>query len=145
VPISALNNTNVDTVLNIILQGLPESDPYYPKDELTDKPERFFISEIIREKIITQYRQEVPYSVEVEVESFKDEPNIIRIRAIIYVNRKTQKPIIIGKGGEAIKNVGIEARKDIEIFLGKKVFLELFVKVKEGWRDSPETLKRFGY
>jgi GTP-binding protein Era len=143
--ISALNNEDVAGVLNWILEKLPESEPYFPKDALTDKPERFFVEEIIREKILINYQQEIPYSCEVVVETFKEEEHIIRIRAEIYVNRKTQKPIVIGKGGEMLKKVGIAARADMEQFFGKHVHVELFVKVKENWRDDDSMLKRLGY
>jgi len=150
IPISALEKYNTDTLFDVILKYLPEGPVYYPKDQLTDKPERFFISEIIREKILQQYAQEIPYSVEVTVDSFKEtetkagEP-LVRISALIFVARKTQKSIIIGKGGSAIKKLGSAARKDIETFLESKVFLELFVKVKDNWRDDDRLLKRFGY
>lgn len=149
IPIAALEKNNTDTLLKLILNQLPEGPAYYPKDQLTDKPERFFVSEIIREKILIQYKQEIPYSCEVVVESFKESESkngpIIRIRALIYVSRKTQKSIIIGKGGAAIKRLGTAARKDIETFLQSKIFLELFVKVKDNWRDDERTLKHFGY
>jgi GTP-binding protein Era len=145
IPVSALEKFNLDSVLNRVLELLPEGPPYFPKDEMTDKSERFFVAEIIREKILLFYQKEIPYSVEVEVEAFKDEGNIIRISALIYVARETQKGIIIGKGGEMLKKVGTEARKDIEGFLGRKVFLEIFVKVKKDWRDSDYQLKKFGY
>ncbi|MEM6966670.1 MAG: GTPase Era [Bacteroidota bacterium] len=150
IPISALHKNNTHTLFNLILKYLPEGPVYYPKDQLTDKPERFFVSEIIREKILQQYQQEIPYSVEVTVESFKEtetkngEP-LVRISALIFVARKTQKSIIIGKGGSAIKKLGSAARKDIEVFLESKVFLELFVKVKDNWRDNDRLLKQFGY
>jgi len=150
IPISALEKNNTDTLLKLILDRLPEGPPFYPKDQLTDKSERFFVSEIIREKILIQYQQEIPYSCEVIVEEFKEtksnkgEP-LVRIRAVIYVSRKTQKSILIGKGGSAIKNLGMAARKGIEAFLGSKVFLELFVKVKDNWRDDDKQLKHFGY
>ena len=124
---------------------LPVHPPYFPEDTLTDKPEKFFASEIIREKIFENYKQEVPYSTEVEIESFVENDDIIRIRAEIFVERKTQKGIIIGKGGEAIKKMGTEARLRMESFFGKKVFLETFVKVEENWRKSERHLKRFGY
>ena len=129
---------------------LPESPAFYPKDQLTDKPERFFVSEIIREKILQQYQQEIPYSAEVVIESFKETKTksgdpLVRISALIYVARKTQKSIIIGKGGTAIKKLGSAARTDIEVFLESKVFLELFVKVKDNWRDNDSFLKQFGY
>ncbi|MEZ5084506.1 MAG: GTPase Era, partial [Bacteroidales bacterium] len=132
-------------ILEKIIEFLPENPPYYPKDELTDKTMRFFISEIIREKILLFYKQEVPYSVEIVVDSFKEEDRIIRIIAHIFVTRETQKMIILGKGGKAIKRVGIEARKDIEEFVGKQVYLELTVKVSKDWRDNEKQLKRFGY
>ena len=124
---------------------LPESPPYYSKDELTDKPEKFFVSEIIREKILINYKKEIPYSVEVVIESFKEEEKIFKIRAEIYVIRESQKGIIIGHEGKALKKVGTEARKEIEAFLQKQVFLELFVKVNKDWRDNEGQLKRFGY
>ena len=150
IPISALHQNNTGRLLEVILKYLPEGPAYYPKDQLTDRPERFFISEIIREKILLLYHQEVPYSSEVIVTSFKeDETNkgeaLVRIGADIYVARNTQKAIIIGKGGSAIKKLGTEARKDIEKFLEKKVFLELHVKVKDNWRDDDRMLKHFGY
>ena len=150
IPVSALHKANTDRLLEVILQYLPEGPAYYPKDQLTDRPERFFVSEIIREKILMLYHQEVPYSSEVIVTSFKeDETNkgepLVRIGADIYVARDTQKAIIIGKGGSAIKKLGTEARKDIEKFLEKKVFLELHVKVKDNWRDDDRMLKHFGY
>lgn len=144
-PISALENYNLDKAFDKILDLLPESLPYFPKDELTDRTERFFVSEIIREKILVCYKKEIPYSVEVEVESFKEEKNIIRIRSIIYVLRDSQKGIIIGHLGKALKRTGTDARKDMESFFNKKVYLELFVKVKKNWRDDPKQLKKFGY
>lgn len=145
IPVSALKKFNIEYVFDKILSLLPESPPFYSKDELTDKPEKFFIAEIIREKILLNYQKEIPYSCEVVVESFKDEPKIIRIRAEIHVARESQKAIIIGHQGSSLKKVGTEARKDMEIFLAKKVFLELFVKVNKDWRDNPNSLKRFGY
>jgi GTP-binding protein Era len=145
IPVSALKKVNLDVVLNEILKYLPESPPYFPDDQLTDKTERFLVSEIIREKIILFYRQEIPYSVEVEVESFKEGEKLIRIEARIFVARDSQKGIIIGKGGQSLKKVGTEARKDIEAFFGKKVFLELFVKVKKDWKDNESYLKQWGY
>lgn len=150
IPVSALHKSNTEKLLELILGNLPEGPAYYPKDQLTDRPERFFVSEIIREKILELYEQEVPYSTEVVVESFKEstttkgEP-LIRISALIYVMRKTQKGIIIGKEGSAIKRLGTEARKDIETFLESKVFLELHVKVRDNWRDNERALKGFGY
>ncbi len=144
-PTSALNNFNVKNIFNRILELTPESPPFFPKDQLTDRTERFFVSEIIREKILIRYKKEIPYSVEVDVEEFKESDDIIRIRSIIYVERKSQKGIIIGHKGNAIKHVGIDARKDIEKFFEKKVFLELFVKVADDWRSKSKDLKRFGY
>lgn len=143
--ISALNNLGTDAILNEIVERLPESPPYYSKDALTDKPERFFVSEKIREKIFLHYKQEIPYSTEVEVMNFKEENKIIRIEAEIYVERDSQKNIIIGKGGQSIKIIGTEARKDLESFFQKKIFLQLFVKVKDKWRDNEYMLKKFGY
>jgi GTP-binding protein Era len=145
IPVSALEKFNVNYVFDRILANLPEGPGYYGKDELTDKPEKFFISEIIREKILLNYKKEIPYSVEVVVESFKEEEAIIKIRALIIVIRESQKGIIIGHQGKALTKVGKEARLDIEKFLDKKVFLDLFVKVKKDWRDSDLDLKRFGY
>lgn len=150
IPLSALHKTNIDKLLSLILENLAEGPAYYPKDQLTDKPERFFISEIIREKILLHYEQEIPYSCEVVVESFKEattnsgEP-LVRIAATIFVARKSQKAILIGKNGAAIKKTGTDARKDIETFLESKVFLELHVKVKENWRNNEQMLKHFGY
>jgi len=144
-PTSALNKFNTKNIFDRILELAPESPPFFPKDQLTDKTERFFVSEIIREKILIRYKKEIPYSVEVEVEEFIEEEKIIRIRSIIYVERKSQKGIIIGHQGNAIKHVGIDARKDIEAFFDKKVFLELFVKVADDWRSDDSKLKRFGY
>ncbi|PLX11502.1 MAG: GTPase Era [Marinilabiliales bacterium] len=142
---SALEKTNTDNLLQIIVDSLPEHPPFFPKDELTDKTERFFASEIIREKIFLHYKQEVPYSVEVGVEEFKESDDIIRIRAIIYVARDSQKPILIGKKGAGIKKTGTEARLDMEEFWCKKVFLDLHVKVKKDWKNNPHSLKQFGY
>ena len=145
IPLSALKSFNLDTLLNAIVSKLPESAPYFPKDQLTDKYERFFASEIIREKILLNYQKEIPYSAEVEIESFKDEKNLIRIRALINVTRESQKGIVIGHKGEKLKKTGTEARHDLEEFFGRKVFLELYVKVTKEWRDKPQELKRFGY
>jgi GTP-binding protein Era len=145
IPISALKNFNLDSLLNAILVKLPENPPFFPKDQLTDKYERFFASEIIREKILVNYKKEIPYSVEIEIESFKDEKAIIKIRALIHVTRDSQKGIIIGHKGSMLKRVGTEARQDMEDFFKKKVFLELYVKVTKDWRDKPLILKRFGY
>lgn len=145
IPISALKLFNVNTLLNAIISKLPEGEPYFPKDQLTDKYERFFASEIIREKILLNYQKEIPYSAEVEIESFKEEKDLIRIRALIHVTRDSQKGIVIGHKGEKLKKTGTEARIDMEDFFGRKVFLELYVKVTKKWRDKPEELKRFGY
>ncbi|MFK8037124.1 MAG: GTPase Era [Crocinitomicaceae bacterium] len=144
-PISALENFNVEMIWEKIISLLPEAPPYYGKDELTDKPLRFFISEIIREKIFEQYKKEIPYSTQVEIEEYKEELKIVRIRAIIYVERKTQKGIIIGHQGVKLKHVGIDARKDMEKFIGKQVFLEMFVKVDENWRQNDNKLEKHGY
>jgi len=144
-PISATKKANLGLLFDKILKLLPEGPEYYPKDSLTDKSERFFISEIIREKILLNYQKEIPYSVEVVVDSFKDEKKIVRIMANIYITRTSQKGIIIGHQGSSLKKVGTQARKDIEEFLNKKVFLELFVKVVKDWRDEPSKLKSFGY
>ncbi|MCB0502435.1 MAG: GTPase Era [Bacteroidetes bacterium] len=143
--ISALDSNDTAEVFQWIINKVPESPGYYPKDALTDKPERFFVEEIIREKILLNYKQEIPYSCEVVIDSFKEEENIIRIRAEIFVNRKSQKSIVIGKGGNMLKKVGTEARKDAEQFFGKQIYLELFVRVKENWRDDDSMLKRLGY
>jgi GTPase len=145
IPVSALKKFNLDTLLNAVTSKLPEGAPYFPKDQLTDKYERFFASEIIREKILMNYQKEIPYSAEVEIESFKEEEKIIRIRALIHVTRDSQKGIVIGHKGEKLKKTGTEARLDMEEFFGKKVFLELYVKVTKDWRDKPQELKRFGY
>ena len=144
-PISALQGFNVKEVFNRILDLLPESPPFYPKDQLTDKPERFFINETIREKILLHYKKEIPYAVEIETEEFFEEEKIIRIRAVIMVERESQKGIIIGHKGAALKRVGIEARKDLETFFGKQIHLETYVKVNKNWRSNQNQLKRFGY
>lgn len=144
-PISALNNFNVDQVQRRILELLPESPPYFDKDALTDKPARFFVAEIIREKALLYYQKEIPYSIEVVVEEFLEEKEIIRIRAIILVERDTQKGIVIGHKGEALKKLGTTARKDIERFFEKKIFLQLYVKVEKDWRNRDSMLKSFGY
>jgi GTP-binding protein Era len=143
--VSAIDGENVDKVFERILALLPEHPAYYPKDELTDKPERFFVAEIVREKILMNYEQEIPYSCEVVVEDFKESEVLVKIRANIYVTRESQKGIILGHQGKAIKKLGTESRLEIEKFLQKKVFLELFVKVDKNWRDSERELKRFGY
>lgn len=145
IPISALEQFNVETLLRRILELLPESPPYYPEDAFTDKSERFLAGEMIREKILLFYKQEIPYAVEVEIESFREEPGIIRISAIIYVERESQKGILIGARGEALKKVGRESRLDMERFFSKKIFLELKVKVKKDWRNDRRQIERFGY
>ena len=144
-PISALNHFGTDGVLQLVMERLPIHPPYYPKDELTDKPERFFAAEMVREKIFKLYKKEIPYSCEVVIEEFKEEEDIIRIRGIIYVERNSQKGIVIGQGGEALKKVGTWAREEMEKFFQKKVFLEMYVKVNENWRTDPKALSRFGY
>jgi GTP-binding protein Era len=145
IPLSALKCFNLDALLNAILDKLPEGLPFFPKDQLTDKFERFFASEIIREKILVNYQKEIPYSVEIEIESFTEEKNLIKIRALIHVIRESQKGIIIGHKGAMLKRVGTDARHDMEDFFKKKVFLEIYVKVTKDWRDKPLILKRFGY
>lgn len=144
-PVSALEGFNVKEVFNRIIELLPESPPFYPKDQLTDKPERFFINETIREKILMHYKKEIPYAVEVDTEEFFEEEKIIRIRSVIMVERETQKGIIIGHKGSALKRVGVEARKDLETFFGKQIHIELYVKVNKNWRSNQIQLKRFGY
>ncbi|MDE6326876.1 MAG: GTPase Era [Duncaniella sp.] len=144
-PTSAKEHFNVDNLMNRIIELLPESAPYFGKDALTDKPARFFVTEIIREKILLEYDKEVPYSVEAIVEKFEEKDNAIHIMAVIYVERDSQKGIIIGHSGAKIKRVGIEARKDIEKFFGKRVYLELFVKVEPNWRNRENKLRTFGY
>jgi GTP-binding protein Era len=145
IPVSAKEGTNLDKLFKSIKNSLPEHPGYYPKEDFTDRSERFFASEIIREKIFLNYDQEIPYSSEVGIESFKEEETIIRIRATIYVERDSQKGIIIGKGGSSLKKVGTEARVDLEKFFGKKVFLETHVKVADNWRKQKLKLKHFGY
>ncbi len=144
-PISALENFNVQNVLEKIIEVLPESPPFYPKDQLTDKPERFFVNEAIREKILMHYKKEIPYAVEIETEEFFEDDKIIKIRSVIMVERETQKGIIIGHKGSALKRVGTEARKDLEKFFDKKIYLELYVKVNKNWRSDKKQLRRFGY
>jgi GTP-binding protein Era len=144
-PISALENFGVEEVFRRILELLPEGPPYFSKDQITDKPERFFVNETIREKILMHYKKEIPYSVEVETEEFLEDEKIIRIRSVIMVERDSQKGIIIGHKGAALKRVGVEARKDLEKFFGKQVHIELFVKVNKNWRSNSNQLKRFGY
>lgn len=143
--ISAKDGQGIAEVFDAIMEKLPNHPPYFPKDEITDKSERFFAAEMIREKIFTNYKKEVPYSTEVNVEEFKEDEKIIRLRAVIYVERDSQKGIIIGKGGEALKKVGIEARADMENFFGKQVHLETHVKVEQDWRKKAQKLNRFGY
>ncbi len=145
VPMSALNKFNTDALLAEIVDLMPESPPFYPKDQLTDKPEKFFASEIIREKIFYRYKKEIPYSTEVIIEQFKEDEKLLRIGAVIMVERQSQKGIMIGEKGSALKNTGIAARKELENFFQKKVFLELFVKVREKWRDDKRMLKDLGY
>ena len=144
-PVSALNNFNLEVIIKAILSKLPDGEPYFPKDQLTDKYERFFAAEIIREKILLNYNKEVPYSVETEIESFKEENDLLKIRALIHVTRDSQKGIIIGHKGSMLKKVGTQSRMDMDEFFGKKVFLELYVKVTKDWRDKPLLLKKFGY
>ena len=144
-PMSAKENFNVENLFNRILELLPEGEPYFAKDEVTDLPSKFFVTEIIREKVLMNYDKEVPYSVEIEVEEYKDEPKLLRIMAVIHVERTSQKGIIIGHKGAALKKVGTEARMDIEAFFGKKVFLQLYVKVAKDWRSKDSQLKNFGY
>lgn len=143
--ISALENFNIDAVFNRILEVLPESPPFYPKDQLTDKPERFFVNEAIREKILVHYKKEIPYAVEIDTEEFFESDHIIKIRSVIMVERETQKGIIIGHKGAPLKRVGTEARKDLEQFFNKKIHLELYVKVNKDWRNDKRQLRRFGY
>lgn len=145
VPASALNNFNIENLFKLIVEKMPEAEAYYPKDALTDKPMRFFASEIIREKIFLTYDKEIPYSVEVVIDEYKESPTIDKIRGIIYVARETQKGIIIGHKGSKLKSVGTQARIDLEAFLQKKVFLELYVKVGSDWRNDERMLKNFGY
>lgn len=144
-PVSAISRFNTDLLLKEIISKLPEGPPYFPPDQLTDRYDRFFVTEIIRGKIFETYQKEIPYSVEVEIESYKEEPSINRIAAVIYVARDSQKGIIIGHKGSMLKRVGTAARKEMEEFLGNKVFLELYVRVAREWRDNPNMLKKFGY
>lgn len=144
-PISALEGFQTAEVFNRIIELLPESPAFFPKDQLTDKPERFFVNEIIREKILLNYKKEIPYAVEVETETFADSEQIIHIRSVIMVERETQKGIIIGHKGEALKKVGMQARTDLEKFFGKQIHIEIFVKVNKDWRSNARQLRRFGY
>lgn len=145
IPIAAASKFNVDYVMKRIRDLLPDSPPYFDKDQWTDKPARFFVNEIIREKILLYYDKEIPYAVEVLVEEFKEEPKLIRIRAVIYVERESQKGIIIGKQGKALKKVSTEARRELEHFFGKTIYLETYVKVDKDWRNSDKELRNFGY
>lgn len=145
IPISALEKANTSYLVERLVQLMPPSPPYFDKEALTDKTERFFVSEIVREQILLNYKKEIPYSVEVDVEDFKEDEDIIRIRTVIYVARESQKGIIIGHKGSMLKRVGIGARKQLEAFFSKKIHLETFVKVKKNWRDNDMQLKRFGY
>lgn len=145
IPVSAKTGLNVDRILDVVKSYLPDHPPFFPQDEFTDRPERFFASEILREKIFLNYEEEIPYSCEVAINSFKDEPEILRISAEIYVERDSQKGIIIGRAGSSLKKVGMEARKDMEAFFGKKVFLETHVKVADNWRKQKNRLRQFGY
>lgn len=145
IPISALKRFNIEVLLKSIIEKLPEGEAFFPKDQLTDRYERFFASEIIREKILLNYSKEIPYSVEIEIENFTEEKNITSIRALIHATRESQKGIIIGHKGQMLKKVGTEARKEMENFFGRKIFLELYVKVTKDWRDKSLMLKRFGY
>ncbi|MCH5335293.1 MAG: GTPase Era [Alistipes sp.] len=144
-PVSAKEKFNLETLVRLIVERLPEGEPYYPKDTLTDKTLRFFASEIIREKILLNYDKEIPYCCEIAVETYKEEPTIDRIAATIYVSRDSQKGILIGRKGERLKRTGTQAREELERFLGKKVFLQLFVKVSDDWRNDEKQLRRFGY
>ncbi|MDX9749266.1 MAG: GTPase Era [Paludibacter sp.] len=144
-PVSAQERFNIEPLFKRVRELLPESPPFFDKDQLTDKPARFFVNEIIREKILLNYDKEIPYAVEVEVEQFKEEEKLIRINAVIYAERDSQKGIIIGHGGKSLKKVGTDARKDLEAFFEKKVFLELFVKVEKDWRNKDTKLRNFGY
>lgn len=145
IPLSALHHFNTIELLDWIKRQLPEHPPYFDKDDLTDRPVRFFVAEIIREKILKYYKKEIPYAVEVVVEEFKEEPDITHIHTVIFVTRETQKMIIIGEGGRAIKRMATDARRDIQTFLGTKIFLETTVKVRKDWRDNDRDLKQFGY
>ena len=144
-PVSALKNFHIKEVFNRIVELLPLSPPFYPKDQLTDKPERFFVNEIVREKILKYYKKEIPYSVEILTEEFFEEEKIIKIRSVIMVERESQKGIVIGHKGVALKRVGTQARRDLEAFFGKQVHIELYVKVNKNWRSNQTQLRRFGY
>jgi GTP-binding protein Era len=144
-PISAKEGLGVEGLKERLRQLLPEHPPYFDKDQWTDRPERFFVAEMVREKILLNYKQEIPYSVETAVETFQESEQIIRIRVVIFANRQSQKAILIGKAGQALKRVGVDARRDLETFFDKQVHLELYVKVREGWRDRQTDLRSFGY
>jgi GTP-binding protein Era len=145
IPVSALNGVNIDRLITYVLTKLPDSEAYYDKDSLTDRHIRYFVAEIVREKIFTNYHKEIPYSCQVVCDEYKESDDMDRIRCTIYVERESQKNIVIGKGGSALNKVGIEARQDIEEFVGKKVFLGLYVKVKDNWRNNDQTLRAFGF
>ena len=145
VPISAKDGTNIDKLIEYVVKNLPDSEAYYDKDALTDRHIRYFVSEIVREKIFLNYQKEIPYSCQVVCEEYKESDDMDRIRCTIFVERESQKSIVVGKGGSSLNKVGTEARIDIEEFVGKKVFLGLFVKVKANWRNSDQTLRSFGY
>ena len=145
IAISAMNGTNIDQLISYVVKNLPEAEAFYDKDALTDRHIRYFVSEIVREKIFLNYQKEIPYSCQVVCEEYKEDPDMDRIRCTIYVERDSQKNIVIGKGGSALTKVGTEARKDIEEFVGKKVFLGLYVKVKDNWRNNDNTLRAFGF
>lgn len=144
-PISALHGFNLEPIWEKVIELIPESPPYYDKDEISDRPMRFFVSEIVREKIFLNCDKEIPYSCQVEIEEYKEEANITRIRALIIVERDSQRGILIGKGGDMIKRIGWDARKEIEKFIGQKVFLETYVKVDKDWRTTDSKLKKYGY
>ena len=144
-PVSAIEGFFVDELIEIFKDKLPLSPPFFPKDQFTDRPERFFVNESIREQILIHYDKEVPYSVEVITEDFKESPKIIKIRSLILVERESQKGILIGHKGSALKRVATKARNNLEKFFGKKIFLEVFIKVKKNWRNDPSSLKKFGY
>ena len=145
IPCSATERFNIDTIFDAILHLLPQGEPYFPQDELTDRSMRFFVSEIIREKILSNYQQEIPYSCEVAVESYEEGAALDKIGAVIYVERDSQKGILIGRDGKQLKAIGTEARKEIEQFTGKRCYLSLYVKVLKDWRNSQQALRRFGY
>ncbi len=145
IPFSAKFSWNLETLMNDIVSHLPESEPYFGKDDWTDRPERFFVTEVVREKILLNYKQEIPYSCEVVCSSFTEDKDIIKIAVEIYVERESQKPILIGKGGEMLKKVGMQSRTDLEKFFGKKIFLETHVRVSDNWRNNESMLRKFGY